>query len=170
MKRCPKCQTTRTLLSFHRDRSRKDGLQPWCRPCVNVAKAKWLERNLDKARAYSREWARANRNKAEHCEKQKAWWKKNGHRYKGKAGLAKYGLTLEAFRLLLSGQGGVCAICLKPCMTGQRLAVDHDHVTGVVRGLLCRKCNIGIGHFGEDPAVLLRAIEYLAARRERLAS
>jgi hypothetical protein len=72
-----------------------------------------------------------------------------------------YGITSVRYGDMLAEQGGVCAICLRPCRWGRRLAVDHDHKTGVIRELLCASCNTGIGHFGEDVAVMQRAIEYL---------
>lgn len=71
-----------------------------------------------------------------------------------------YGLSEAAFSSLLAGQGGRCAICgsddwsKKPC-------VDHDHVTGTVRGILCRKCNSGIGFLGDDPGLVRAALQYL---------
>ena len=55
-----------------------------------------------------------------------------------------YGLTLESFDEMLKAQGGVCAICKQTDKTGKFL-VDHDHETGKVRGLLCRRCNHIIG-------------------------
>ena len=71
-----------------------------------------------------------------------------------------YGLSLEAYQELLAQQGGVCAICGSP--PGKRaLAVDHDHVTGEVRALLCTRCNVGIGGFRDDPQLLVAAIAYL---------
>lgn len=54
--------------------------------------------------------------------------------------LARYGLTVEDYEKLLKAQGGVCAICGRPPKK-QRLAVDHDHLTKRVRGLLCAFCN-----------------------------
>jgi Autographiviridae endonuclease VII len=57
-------------------------------------------------------------------------------------------------------QSGVCAICGLP-PTGQALRIDHDHLTGERRGLLCQQCNHGIGNFLDDPHLLKRAIEYL---------
>lgn len=73
-----------------------------------------------------------------------------------------YGITIEAYNLLLEWQGGVCYICRKPSRV-RRLAVDHDHKTGKVRGLLCRRCNREIlGYFANDQVdVFQRAIDYL---------
>ncbi len=53
----------------------------------------------------------------------------------------KFGITLEEYNKLLAHQGGVCYICGKACTTGRKLAVDHDHDTGMIRGLLCVNCN-----------------------------
>lgn len=61
--------------------------------------------------------------------------------------MARYGLSAADYDKLLEQQGGVCRICTLPCSTGKRLAVDHDHETGTIRGLLCRRCNRGLGHF-----------------------
>ncbi|TXH11588.1 MAG: hypothetical protein E6R04_01480 [Spirochaetes bacterium] len=73
----------------------------------------------------------------------------------------RYGLTLHEYELLLKEQDGKCAICGEVCSTGKRLAVDHDHKTGRVRGLLCRRCNRGVGHFDDDISRLERALTYL---------
>jgi hypothetical protein len=73
----------------------------------------------------------------------------------------KYGLTPLAFESILAGQGGVCAIC-KSARGGNRgPVVDHDHVTGRVRGILCNKCNQGLGLFGDNILSLKAAILYL---------
>jgi hypothetical protein len=76
---------------------------------------------------------------------------------------SNFGLTLEDFDRMLEQQNGVCAICEKECPTGQRLGVDHDHVTGKIRGLLCRKCNSGIGQFGDSLDLVKKALAYLEA-------
>ena len=57
--------------------------------------------------------------------------------------------------------GGVCAICGGVSTDGRRLAVDHDHITKDVRGLLCQPCNVGLGVFGDSPEVLRLAADYL---------
>ena len=74
-----------------------------------------------------------------------------------------YGLSNEQYEEMLSAQSGVCAICEKGCPTGKSLAVDHDHLSGRIRGLLCADCNGALGHFKDDPALLRRAIVYLGA-------
>lgn len=79
-----------------------------------------------------------------------------------------YGITKSEYAALFAQQGGVCAICRQPERTSHRkdgkpsaLAVDHDHTTGEVRGLLCGSCNQGIGSLGDDAARLQAAILYL---------
>jgi DNA-binding sugar fermentation-stimulating protein len=74
---------------------------------------------------------------------------------------AKYGVSRMDFELMEMRQGGLCAICKKPCSVGQRLGVDHCHETGKIRGLLCRKCNVGLGFFMDNPRLLQAAIVYL---------
>ena len=73
-----------------------------------------------------------------------------------------FGLTLEAYEAMLRGQGGKCAICGKLPSATRALAVDHEHSTGRIRGLLCAACNMGLGQFQEDTTLLLKAAEYLA--------
>lgn len=84
----------------------------------------------------------------------KQWDRQNKLKY-------KFGLSLEAYAELLSGQHGRCAIC-GALPKSRPLAVDHDHHTGRIRGLLCDRCNGGIGMLGDDIEILRRAIEYLA--------
>jgi hypothetical protein len=65
--------------------------------------------------------------------------------------------------LLIKNHNGVCDICGtdKPGYAGRRLAIDHDHSTGIVRGMLCQKCNVGLGNFNDNPDLLLKAVQYL---------
>jgi hypothetical protein len=75
----------------------------------------------------------------------------------------KYGMTAADFDAMAARQGGLCAICGSPPSEGRKnLALDHDHATGRVRGLLCGPCNRGIGHFRDDPELMHLAIEYLS--------
>ena len=112
--------------------------------------------NLEKSREYDREWARTNR--AANPEKE--------HAFKIKQ---KYGLTSNQYDSILRAQSGTCAICLKPCLTGRRLAVDHDHSCcpgetscgKCIRGLLSASCNFFVGRLEKDPARLQATLAYL---------
>lgn len=84
--------------------------------------------------------------------------------------LRKYGLTPDSYSALLKKQKGVCAICKNTCSTGYRLAVDHCHASGRVRGLLCRTCNIVLGKFQDDVSRFARAAQYLVAARSGIST
>lgn len=75
----------------------------------------------------------------------------------------KYNITIETYKKLHDAQKGLCAICLNPEQSIHRifLAVDHDHKTGKIRGLLCDKCNRGLGQFKDNIEILEQAIKYL---------
>ena len=73
----------------------------------------------------------------------------------------RYGLSAAEYEALLAEQGGVCAICRK--RSEERLCVDHCHLTGTIRGLLCRKCNTALGYLKDDQASLVAALAYLGA-------
>jgi hypothetical protein len=66
---------------------------------------------------------------------------------------------------MLLGQDGVCKICSKPPLDNPYLCVDHSHITGRVRGLLCTRCNTGLGQFEDDPELLMAAYKYLKGKR-----
>jgi hypothetical protein len=82
-----------------------------------------------------------------------------------RATLKLYGLSLEDYDALLLRQNGACAICERK--SDRTLCVDHCHSTRVVRGLLCRTCNLGLGYFRDEAALFRKAIAYL--RRARIA-
>jgi len=88
--------------------------------------------------------------------------------------LAKIGLTPEDYDRMLAAQGGKCILCgAAPDPNGiraaSRLHADHDHLTGRHRDLLCGRCNVGVGMFRDDPALLRAAAEYIERhRREHL--
>jgi hypothetical protein len=68
----------------------------------------------------------------------------------------------ETRRELAKKQNNACAICGRVDETdGKSLALDHDHETQTIRGLLCMRCNTGIALLGEEPTVLLQAVKYL---------
>lgn len=82
--------------------------------------------------------------------------------------LRRYGISVERYEALLASQCGCCACCGRldvgrtgPLARGLHLLVDHDHVTGEVRGLVCHKCNVGIGALGDTVEGVKRALAYL---------
>ena len=100
--------------------------------------------------------------KACYCAYHREWRKKNPD-YDRRLSYAKtYGITLEQYDEMFAAQEGRCAICNRPEFEQKRrLAVDHDHETGEVRELLCDACNVSLGGFQDDPAVLMAAQAYL---------
>lgn len=123
----------------------------------------WQSKNRDKVRLKSKEWYHKNK------EKVLAAQKKRNHQnpekkylINRKSDLKKYGITIEQYEKMEKSQKGVCAICKKSEPNKyKKLAVDHCHKTGKVRGLLCSKCNNGLGKFDDNVALLTKAIKYL---------
>jgi hypothetical protein len=86
----------------------------------------------------------------------KAWLKKN------------YGITIEDYNRMFEEQNGTCAICKQEGIIKKgTLCVDHCHTTGVVRGLLCHSCNVGLGHFLDNKETMKTAIKYLEKYESR---
>lgn len=81
--------------------------------------------------------------------------------------LHKYGISSADYLKIWNQQGGLCAICHQPerCKRRRWLAVDHDHDTNRIRGLLCDKCNVGIGCLGDDVDRIASALDYLNKAR-----
>lgn len=76
----------------------------------------------------------------------------------------KYGMGEEEYTALLHAQDFKCAVCGTDepgRRDGESFAVDHDHLAGHVRGLLCIRCNVGIGQLRDDPALIMKAADYL---------
>jgi uncharacterized protein YlaI len=73
-----------------------------------------------------------------------------------------FGISLEEYNNMFKEQDGRCSICGKHQSRFKTMfSVDHDHVTGKIRGLLCPDCNHGLGNFKDTPRILQKAIEYL---------
>jgi hypothetical protein len=117
---------------------------------VYSAKSKaWREQNKERAReTRSRHYFENKEKYQQYC------WERN---------LAKkYKLTKQQYEEILQEQGGVCAICGGTCK--RRLAVDHDHDTGKVRGLLCSRCNRALGYFQDSTEILQNALKYITGK------
>lgn len=94
-----------------------------------------------------------------------------GHKYHNKTGepyphsrektLRSYGITIQQYEEMEAAQEGKCAICKEPRSEKRRLHTDHCHATQKVRGLLCTRCNLGLGQFNDKPELLRAAATYL---------
>lgn len=163
---CSKCSESKPRSEFNKLRGKE---RAYCKVCHVASAAKWASDNKEKRRAYQRKWVAENRDKAreygrktysrmpEAAKEKKRAYRKKRHLER------KYGITQDEWQRMFDAQGGVCALCQVPGRTGKhgKLAVDHCHETGRVRGLLCTPCNVSIGILGETAERLQRVVSYL---------
>lgn len=157
-KYCSRCDTVKSLNDFYKDNRTKDGKAYTCKDCTKKRSAAWQKANPEKAVTRQKEWV--VRNQERHHENQRRYHSIGGWRKRWYE--KKYGLSVEQVMAMIESQGGRCAICdtTEPGGRGQ-FAVDHDHKTGQVRGMLCQHCNTGLGSFNDDVERLKIAIVYL---------
>lgn len=112
--------------------------------------------------------AKERRDSLEGREKNKEYRRKNALRAADLRFQNTHKISLEIYESLLLKQNHVCAICKqeevlfdKKSNKVRRLAVDHDHQTGKIRGLLCLRCNVSLGQFNDSVDILESAIKYL---------
>ena len=150
IKVCTKCNIEKELSEFTKDKHKLDGLSSVCRSC---------------RKEYSRRTYVLYTKKRQDAD----YYLKNKDRLKNIRLKATYGITIDAYHKLFEEQKGVCAICGKPeeaimnnrYKTKSNLSVDHNHSTGKIRGLLCQKCNRGLGLFEDNQSRLSKAYDYL---------
>jgi hypothetical protein len=147
MKKCYLCGLTKKKIEFYRNKTKWDGIASECILCSSKKVKAYYKKNKVRLSAYKKKLRSIS---------------KNLERERELKLLKNYGITLENYDILLESQKGVCAICFtnKPG-NKKRFSVDHDHKTGKVRGLLCDKCNRGLGYFNDNFEILEKAIKYL---------
>ena len=122
---------------------------------------KYGEAKKEVIRGYSKQWRTENKEAIK--QKTKADRLTNKERYKTYDLKKSYGITSQDYNKMLEEQNNCCKICgFEYIPPAKYLCVDHNHTTGVIRGLLCDKCNRGLGHFNDNQELLVKAIEYLA--------
>ncbi len=146
-KRCPECEQKLLVKEFYKDRSKKEGVSTYCRECTNrynlhYRKSKHGQEAVGRARRKYNE-SKHGREKARRTHLSR-----------------RYDITLERFEQMCLDQEGHCLLCCR-AVSHEDIQVDHDHKTGKVRGLLCGRCNKGIGFLGDTIKGLQRAIKYL---------
>jgi hypothetical protein len=162
---CCACGAVKPLSEFRKQGKYRRGR---CKPCLVEYQRDWYERNKEHARAYAREY----QNQPDRLEQRRKY---NRERYQRSTVVRErvrseylyrtFGLTLDEYNELLVKQAGKCAVCQKLCKSGRQLAVDHDHITNRVRGLLCMNCNRAIGWLQDDPELIAAAMRYVLTHR-----
>lgn len=157
LKTCRRCDTEKPLDEFSPHKRSADKRGYYCRPCIRVYAQ---ERNGAVRKRYAEDFEfRAKRR-----EYHEAWLEKNPEYKKQRKrlwDLGKKGLTPRDYDEMLAQQGNGCYLCGGGPSRTPYLHIDHDHATGVVRGLLCDSCNLGLGKFRDNADVLRKAIDYL---------
>lgn len=138
MKTCKKCNETKPLTEFFKDKSFSDGHYSRCKKCKTESTMKWREENLETYNAGMRKYN-----------------KKHYKRFR----MLRYKITPEQYEELKEKQNNLCAICKKPPQKTRPLAIDHNHLTGKVRGLLCYSCNRNM-HLIDNKKLLNDSIVY----------
>lgn len=116
---------------------------------------------VDRRQAYNRGYSARPEKRAN----TQRWKDANRQRLREYNLVRLYKITLAEYDALLAAQGGVCAICEGPPAVRDNFHVDHEHATGVVRGLLCHHCNIAIGGLKDSPELLEKAAAYLRSKK-----
>lgn len=145
MKRCSCCKESKSFLDFYKNRRTKDGLSWVCKLCDKENHKKYQRRLKEKGKSV---WNNKSPEQKAHRIK------KNKERLLQEL----YALSYAEFETMLIKQNFCCKICN---VQTDKLKVDHCHLTGKVRGLLCNSCNLGLGKFQDDPELLEKAVTYL---------
>jgi hypothetical protein len=146
LKTCRDCGEAKARNEFHKHARTKDRLQLYCKSCMTDRNRKWRAQNPERLAKY--EQTRPQRSPDERRRMQ--LWR-------------EYKMLPADYDRMHAEQDGKCAICgsTDPGAGRAMLAVDHDHTTGAIRGLLCNGCNVALGHLKDDVSRLRSAIDYL---------
>lgn len=167
---CPRCGLVLEAGAFVRELRASSGLSSWCRECIKQYKRERRKRLTEEQRERERQQRRASYRKfrdghvAQMRERYMRTLDVMRPRIREKNLLSRYGMTVEQYERMYARQNGCCAICSDSFRAGvKRPHVDHDHERGVVRGLLCARCNSLVGFAQDDIGRLRNGIAYLRA-------
>jgi hypothetical protein len=165
LKTCKTCKVKKELSSFYSTfdkRRNKSYVFAICRSCHKLQGDVWKKNNPGKAKEIQQRSRKKNGRKfyLTQFEKWKKDWPERARKRREWDNNSKRSRVELAEKLLVL-QNGNCAICLEPFEQVGRYDVDHSHSNGLIRGLLCRKCNSGL-HYFEDKEFIQKAVDYLA--------
>lgn len=150
MRHCLRCKQPKPLEEFTWIPSKAD-YYSYCKPC---------QKEYRKERYWN--------NREDELKKNQEWQKSNKHQRKNTTLMHRFGITMDYYNKLLKDQDEKCAICgVDQSVLDRKFAVDHDHVTDEVRGLLCQRCNSGIGYLYDNFEVVQKAADYLKEFRDK---
>lgn len=153
-KTCTKCNISKPLHFFSKDKKKSDGLCSHCKSCQNIDK----KRNNEARKKYYQ------CNKTSILNQLRQKYKANPIAAKSRDLKKTYGIDIEQYNAILLLQDSSCAICKKHSSNFERsLAVDHCHSSGKVRGLLCINCNRAVGNLKDSIDLAKNLISYLEA-------
>jgi hypothetical protein len=128
----------------------------------------WRKNNNGKHNDINRAWNKRNPEKA--LAMRQRWKANNPERVKAiqiKSWLKPYGITQEQYIAIFEAQGRRCKICRTDSPTSKRKwQIDHCHDTGQIRGILCHNCNVGLGHFRDNPKFMKAAAAHVEEFRQ----
>jgi hypothetical protein len=155
---CTKCRELKEEINFSSKHKQ-------CKICLAKSTAEWRKKNPEYCKNYDRKRYSEN---SEKCKKQSKKYRQQ-HRFAMSLRYARIAANKNGHTPCIANTlqietsfTGKCVICGVPeCECRQTLHMDHDHNTGIFRGWLCENCNKGLGHFKDNPELLLKAIVYL---------
>lgn len=150
-KACKKCHVVKSIHEYYAHKATTDGHSGSCKTCENTATRAYYLKNQEKYREQHRRYYNQNKTTFTRLNRESHF-----RRY--------FGITVDQYEAMLSAQGGVCAICGGTNRDGRNLAVDHDHATGDIRGLLCGSCNPSLGKMKDSPELLRKAALYIETK------
>lgn len=118
----------------------------------------------EKQKRYKADYYRKNRKKLLDCSSKH--YAKNPDKYHDSVLRHLYGIGKPEYDRMYIAQNGLCAVCQSPPSGKFRLAVDHDHVTGKVRALLCMNCNAALGMVHDNLDTLISMVSYLKQHKD----
>ncbi len=144
-----------------RENDKKKRTRPECKKMMKKAQHKWYLKNKDAVRKQTKQWV--SKNKSKYNKYRREWERENRERSGWKREIKiSFNITVEQYYEMFSNQDGCCAICGKGQKElNRRLAIDHCHKTGKIRGLLCFDCNTSLGKWNDDIDMVKKALEYL---------
>ena len=148
---CSRCSERKAEEHFSLNRSKKSGRAAYCKECMKGYRSS--EGAREKARVRSREYHLKNKERR-NVATRVAQWQRRGLK-----------MSMEEWQAFLDEHGERCEY---PGCPEQQVSPDHDHMTGELRGILCRKHNRALGMFGDSVEGLQKAIDYLHFTRQRI--